>query len=148
MKPRRLTPPAAPRRRTRTAADGIPELNPAGIDPEVFRRVRAAATEVAGHPGRRHSVATMAKTADYTRHHFTRTFTEAAGLPPYQYVLAVRLHHAKRLLTSTTKSIALISFELGFPDPARFAQTFRNATGTTPRQYRTDTATEAAGTAP
>ena len=49
----------------------------------------------------------------------------------------LRLDEAKRLLRDGTKSIAEISYSLGYCNPAYFTNTFRAATGQTPKSWRT-----------
>lgn len=73
-----------------------------------------------------------------SRFHFIRSFKAATGYAPYQYVLHLRMEEARRLLKSTSRSVAEISFMLGFSTPSQFYRVFEKSAGTTPEQYRTD----------
>ncbi|MEJ0103822.1 MAG: helix-turn-helix transcriptional regulator [Bacteroidota bacterium] len=44
---------------------------------------------------------------------------------------------AKTLLWSTEKSISEITYDLGFEHPSHFTKLFKNRTGVSPRQFRT-----------
>ena len=60
--------------------------------------------------------------------HFFRTFTD--------YLTAVRLEQAKKLLLDTDADIELIAQRSGFSSGNYFIRTFRRATGMTPGRYR------------
>ena len=52
------------------------------------------------------------------------------------YLMALRISHAKQMLTSTDKKIYEISCEVGCSDAAYFNRIFKRITGMTPLQYR------------
>lgn len=52
------------------------------------------------------------------------------------YLMELRIHHAKRLLTSTDKKIYEISCEVGCCDAGYFNRIFKRMTGMTPLQFR------------
>ena len=68
--------------------------------------------------------------------YFRRLFREQTGTTPKQYVLNIRLQHAKRLLSETALSVGEIAERCGFSNPYHFSRTFREQTGTTPSNYR------------
>jgi LacI family transcriptional regulator len=55
---------------------------------------------------------------------------------PYQQLLQMRLHLAKRLLRHSTKNISDISDACGFTNAREFSVRFKGKTGQTPSQYR------------
>lgn len=118
------------------AADGIPALSRGAVDSYTFTRIEESVKRVNAHPEHRHNVAAMAAVAGYSLFHYTRIFTAVAGLPPYQYVLAVRVARAKELLAQPGKPIAQVAAETGYPHFSDFSQFFRTATGLTPTQFR------------
>ncbi|MFE9661735.1 helix-turn-helix domain-containing protein [Streptomyces sp. NPDC005955] len=67
----------------------------------------------------------------------TRHFRARTGLPPLQYLLRARLHHAQLLLESTDTPIEQIASRSGFGSPANLRHHFHRLTGTSPRTYRT-----------
>ena len=58
------------------------------------------------------------------------------GMGIARFILMKRLEKAKVLLTTTPRSIARISDEVGFADPAYFARVFRNEYKLSPSEYR------------
>jgi len=64
--------------------------------------------------------------------HFARSFKETMGRAPHQYLLALRLERARRLLETTEASLSDIAQRAGFADQAHFTRLFKRAFGTTP----------------
>src|SRR5437867_1437837 len=64
--------------------------------------------------------------------HFARAFKETMGRAPHQYLLALRLERARRLLETTEVSLSDIAHRAGFADQAHFTRLFERAFGTTP----------------
>jgi AraC-like DNA-binding protein len=67
--------------------------------------------------------------------HFSKLFGSAFGCSPYRYVLNLRLAEAARLLTSTSRDVREIAYELGFCSQSHFTAMFRKAYGLTPARY-------------
>ena len=53
-----------------------------------------------------------------------------------QYITAMRINHARALLSDTDRSILDISLTVGFNSSSRFYETFQTYIGLTPTQYR------------
>ena len=54
-------------------------------------------------------------------YHFARQFKAATGLPPHQYVIALRVERAKRLLQEGSDlSLAEVAADAGFSDQSQF----------------------------
>lgn len=68
--------------------------------------------------------------------HLTRSFKNALGYSPYEYILKTRIDAAKNLLKCTDLSISEIGLQSGFSDESHFVATFRKKTGMTPREFR------------
>ena len=66
----------------------------------------------------------------------TRQYAAAIGLPPYEYVVQLRLRRAATALREGRRSIAEIALEHGFADQSHFQRFFRRAYGVTPLAYR------------
>ena len=60
--------------------------------------------------------------------HFSRNFTE--------YLTAIRIEHAKRMLVESDADMELISQQTGFSSSSYFIRMFRETLGLTPGQYR------------
>jgi AraC-like DNA-binding protein len=64
------------------------------------------------------------------------TFTAHTGLSPHQYLIELRLVHARRLLAETDLSIKEIATQTGFADEFYFSRLFRRKLNFTPSQWR------------
>ena len=67
---------------------------------------------------------------------FRRMFKEYTGVSPAQYQQQLRILQAKKLLTSTEKSISDIAYELCFESVGQFSTFFRKREGITPSEFR------------
>ena len=64
--------------------------------------------------------------------HFARAFKQTMGRAPHQYLLALRLERARRLLETTQATLSDIAQRTGFADQAHFTRLFKRVFGTTP----------------
>jgi AraC-like DNA-binding protein len=67
---------------------------------------------------------------------FRKTFTAHTGLSPHQYLLELRLIHARSRLAETRLSVKEIALEVGFEDEYYFSRLFRQKLGLSPSQWR------------
>jgi AraC family transcriptional regulator len=79
----------------------------------------------------------MARVAFMSPFHFNRTFRRLTGVPPVQYLSAVRLETAKRLLLTTEMSVTDVCFEVGYQSLGSFIRRFTALVGLSPRKLRT-----------
>ena len=87
-------------------------------------------------PGRRWSVAEMARRCALSRAQFTRRFTAHAGLPPARYLIQARIDRAHELLTGTGMPVGRVAAALGYPDVAYFSRQYKRYTGRVPSSAR------------
>ncbi|MGW4666032.1 helix-turn-helix domain-containing protein [Streptosporangium sandarakinum] len=78
----------------------------------------------------------MARTAMFSKFHFSRVFQRVTGLSPGRFLSAVRLGEAKRLLASTSLSITNISHQVGYSSVGTFSSRFTSSVGLSPSRYR------------
>ena len=78
----------------------------------------------------------MAALAGLSSTHFNRRFQQLLHMTPTVYLRTVRIQAARRLLSTTSRSLSDIAHETGFTDQSHFTRCFRDATGLTPRDYR------------
>ncbi|MCR5031301.1 MAG: helix-turn-helix domain-containing protein [Lachnospiraceae bacterium] len=71
-----------------------------------------------------------------SKYYFLRTFKQQTGFTPNDYLITVRLNHAKALLRSTTMTIEEIALECGFSASTYFIQVFKKREAVTPLHYR------------
>ena len=77
----------------------------------------------------------IADEAYCSKYHFIRLFKKVYGKTPHQYLIFVRVEHAKILLKNNT-SVNDACFSVGFESPTSFASLFKKATGMSPSAYR------------
>jgi AraC family transcriptional regulator len=78
----------------------------------------------------------LADLAGMSVDHFIRTFREAIGSTPHQYLLEQRLDRACSMLRGSAEPVSSIARRCGFPGAAHFAAIFRDHRGLTPSQFR------------
>ena len=82
------------------------------------------------------SLRDMSRVAYLSTFHFNRVFHQITGLPPAQFISAMRLDEAKRLLLNTNLSITDICFEIGYNSLSTFTRRFTQRVGLGPREFR------------
>jgi transcriptional regulator GlxA family with amidase domain len=90
----------------------------------------------ARHYEQRTPVAAMAALSGLPERSFKRRFTQATGMPPLEYVHALRLEQAKHLLETSGVAIDEVASRVGYEDSTFLARLFRRKVGLTPAQYR------------
>ena len=98
--------------------------------------VAAAVGFMEEHYGQELSLRAIADQALLSPHHFSEVFKRHCGMPPWDFLLHLRLQRAKDLLTTTSDSVTRIALEVGFSDSSYFARVFKAQTGMTPRAWR------------
>jgi AraC family transcriptional regulator len=78
----------------------------------------------------------LAKIAAMSKYHFLRTFQRIVGVPPYQFLLMVRMRRAAVRLIISSESVSTIAFDAGFGDLSSFNKRFRDLFGMTPLAHR------------
>jgi len=68
--------------------------------------------------------------------YFHHVFTAATGKTPYEYLTALRLEEAKRLILTGGSPMSDIAEQCGFSSQSYFNAVFKQKTGETPREYR------------
>ena len=78
----------------------------------------------------------MADIALMSPYHFNRIFRQLTGIPPSQFLSALRLEKAKGLLLTTDLSVAEIGFEVGYKSSGTFTTRFTQLVGLPPGHLR------------
>jgi AraC-like DNA-binding protein len=68
--------------------------------------------------------------------HFARCFRVSFGTSVHQWLIQLRIAHAKNLLSRTEQTLAGIALSAGFYDQAAFTRAFRRIEHTTPARWR------------
>ena len=77
----------------------------------------------------------MAEQINVSPFHLIRLFKNATGLSPYEYLLSLRMEHAKQLLQKGY-SVKQAAWKAGFYDTSHFNRLFRKVSGTNPKIFR------------
>lgn len=78
----------------------------------------------------------MARTAMFSKFHFSRMFQRVTGISPGRFLSALRLQEAKRLLLASSLTVADISHLVGYNSIGTFSSRFRASVGVSPTAYR------------
>lgn len=78
----------------------------------------------------------LASHVHLSTYYFSRLFKRYTNASPGEYLLNLRLSHAKMLLITTPYPVSQISDMCGFNDSVHFINIFRKKIGTTPLQFR------------
>src|SRR5690606_5740194 len=78
----------------------------------------------------------LARSCGLSSTHFNRLFRTVLRMSPTEYLLAVRVQEARRLLADPKKGLVDIAVGTGFFDQSHFTKRFKHATGLTPTEYR------------
>jgi AraC-like DNA-binding protein len=82
------------------------------------------------------SLRQMARIGYASPYHFNRNFRRITGIPPAQFLCALRLDAAKRMLAETQKKVIDICYEVGYTSVGTFTRRFADVLGVSPVRLR------------
>ena len=82
------------------------------------------------------SLGDMARISGYSASYFSKQFHEITGKKYVDFLMQLRLNHAKLLLIATKKPVIEICEECGFTSLSNFNHMFKKEFGLSPSQYR------------
>jgi len=82
------------------------------------------------------TVQDMAKRANLSTSRFSKLFRKNFGMPPYQYLLHLRLKHAEELLLTSHLKLYQIADYCGFANEQHFSKAYRQKFGISPGSVR------------
>ncbi len=106
-------------------------------DPDLLRRLLRAKDRMDAASHEEWPVRRLARVSCISEAHFARSFKDAFGLPPHRYLLTRRIERAVAMLRDTGMSITDIAFQTGWKSLGTFGRTFRDITGESPGDLRT-----------
>src|SRR5436190_1112635 len=112
--------------------DGGQQVAHAAHTQAVERAIQAMHTHL-------HEVLTLedlASVACLSPSHFHRIFRRLIGIPPGEFLSALRLQAARRLLVTTRLSVTEICFAVGYTSTGSFTTHFTHLVGLSPRLLR------------
>lgn len=78
----------------------------------------------------------LANRVALSRASFAKRFRERVGQPMFEYLTALRMQRARRLLRESTGSVYEVANRVGYDSDLAFTKAFKRATGATPTSYR------------
>ena len=78
----------------------------------------------------------VARAASLSPFYLTRIFKARYGIPPYRYLISLRIQRASELLRESSFTVTQICHRSGLNSLSHFITTFRRHTGMSPSQYR------------
>ena len=80
----------------------------------------------------------LAKKYGISKFHLARQFRQYTGIPIGEYIITLRINHAKELLKYSDRTINEIAASCGTPNTSHFIRIFKAREGRTPLQYRNE----------
>jgi len=102
----------------------------------VEQRVRELMEQIRMQPGRRRTVAGLARAAGMSRVHFARRFHAVAGEPPSLFLIRRRVERAAQLIRESRLKLADVAEQMGYSDVYFFSRQFKKITGVSPGRWR------------
>lgn len=99
-----------------------------------IRKLEKARTAIQENFKSELSVEELASSIDLSVSYFRKLFHEAYGCSPMQYIINLRIEHAKDLLQSGEANVTEAAQQSGFEDIYYFSTLFKKKTGSTPSQ--------------
>ena len=101
-----------------------------------IQAARRAIQTMHTHLHERLTLEDLASVAYLSPSHFHRVFCRLIGIPPGEFLSALRLQAARRLLVTTSLSVTDICFEVGYTSIGSFTTRFTQLVGLSPRLLR------------
>ena len=103
---------------------------------ELYRRLCRARDYMSACYDRPLTLREVAGAACLSPNHLLRSFRQAFGLTPHQYLTGRRMERAREMLADQNLSVTDVCLSVGFESPASFSRTFRRHTGLSPSECR------------
>ncbi|MCB9233418.1 MAG: helix-turn-helix transcriptional regulator [Bacteroidia bacterium] len=103
---------------------------------ELFRRLHLAKNLIEEKYSEKIDNDLLAREACLSKYHFLRTFKQAFGTSPRQYLITKRLEVSRRYLRFTEKPVDEIANLCGFTDIFSFSGTFKKHYAVSPSEFR------------
>ena len=80
----------------------------------------------------------VADAINVSEDYLTRVFKKELGISPWDYLIRLRIHAARKMLLEGSESVRAVGEAVGFQDQAYFCRVFRKIEGCTPSAFRSD----------
>lgn len=102
---------------------------------EIYQRVLKGKQYMDSFYATNPTIETVARQCNLSTFHFFRSFRQAFGISPYQYMMQLRLKYAVSLMQEEQHTFTDIAAICGFPDVFTFSKAFKRAYGLSPLKY-------------
>jgi AraC-like DNA-binding protein len=106
------------------------------MDEIILKAVERAIETMRSNLGDKLTIDDLARSAMFSKFHFSRVFLKVTGVSPGRFLSAMRLEEAKRLLLATSITVADIGHRVGYNSVGTFSSRFRSSVGVSPITYR------------
>jgi AraC family transcriptional regulator len=120
---------------TQTGSQTLARMEGA-VDALALKAVERAIEMMQSNLGDRLTIDDLARSALFSKFHFSRVFQRATGTSPGRFLSALRLAEAKRLLLCTKATVADIGHQVGYNSIGTFSSRFSASVGVSPIMYR------------
>ena len=103
---------------------------------DIIKAVERAIDTMQNNLGEKLTIDDLARAAMFSKFHFSRVFQRVTGVSPGRFLSAMRLEEAKRLLLTTSITVADIGHQVGYNSVGTFSSRFRSSVGVSPITYR------------
>ncbi|MEF3305527.1 AraC family transcriptional regulator [Paenibacillus sp. GYB003] len=101
-----------------------------------YMRLKPAIDYMEEHLAEKVYMESVCKKVNMSLYYFSSLFKKVFGMPPVQYLVQLRIDHAKRLLLDEERSISEIAELCGFCNINYFDKVFKEKSGVTPMEFR------------
>lgn len=107
-----------------------------GASNNLLETIREIANFIQQHPGKPHTIESLAARADLSERYFSQKFKQIIGHPVKSYIVHSRIKRAEHLLHFTGMTVTETASTLGYNDLHFFSRQFKKYTGKSPSQIR------------
>ena len=118
--------------------DYIRRVHNAKHQAELTAHIQECCAYIRAHITEELTIQSIAAEIGYTEYYLARKFRKEMGIKILDYIKNIRIEYAKVYLLSTDKSVQEISDLLHFSTRNHFTRVFRELTGITPSQFRSN----------
>jgi len=98
--------------------------------------IREVANYVQQHPGKAHTVESLAQRANFSPRYFSKKFKEIIGMTVQTYIVKARIKRAEHLLHYTGMTVTEVADALSYNNLHFFSRQFKKYTGKNPSEIR------------
>ncbi|MFK2827168.1 AraC family transcriptional regulator [Bacillus sp. B190/17] len=102
----------------------------------LLETIRETANYIQQHPGKPHTIESLATRANLSQRYFSEKFKQIIGQTVKSYIVYTRIKRAEHLLHSSGMTVTEAAYALGYNDPHFFSRQFKKYTGKNPSDVR------------